>query len=81
MSKRYMTRKVIFVIALIFLISCSEQLTQEQQEYKEFCAETSGNWMKMSALKDGSPTGETCYGCMTDEKNHLCTKAEYEGFL
>ncbi len=69
------------LLALIMLASCStEQLTKEQQDYKKYCQETGGAWMKMSELKEGIPTGRTCYGCMPDEANHLCDRAEYEVF-
>jgi hypothetical protein len=71
----------LFLLALIILISCvPEQLTQEQQAYKDYCLSHDGAWMKMSELKDGHPTGNTCYGCMPDEKNHICTLEEYKTF-
>ncbi len=72
--------KTAIVIGLFLLIACTEQLTTEQQAYKEYCTSYSGAWMKMSELKEGQPTGKTCYGCMPDEKNHLCTQVEYEAF-
>ena len=71
--------KAQIVLICLMLIACTEiKLTPEQQTYKEYCAEKEGAWMKMSELKDGHPTGNTCYGCMPDEKNHICTKEEYE---
>jgi hypothetical protein len=70
-----------FSLAIILLTACTEQLTAEEQSYKEYCASHKGAWMKMSELKDGQPTGKTCYGCMPDEKNHLCTQQEYEAFV
>lgn len=72
--------KYLAVASLFLLIACAEQLTPEQNAYKEYCASHSGAWMKMSELHDGKPTGNTCYGCMPDEKNHLCTQQEYEAF-
>ena len=69
------------ILLLIILTACStETLTQEQLEYRDFCAQQGGAWMKMSELHDGHPTGKTCYGCMPDERNHLCSREEYEGF-
>ena len=77
-----MTRtNVLLLLVLMLLVACSQELTSEQQAYKEFCLENDGSWMKMSEMKDGSPTGRTCHGCMPDEKNHLCTRAEYEAVL
>lgn len=74
--------KRILALMFIILISCtSGQLTDKEQAYKGYCAEKGGAWMKMSELKDGQPTGKTCYGCMPDEKNHICTKEEYEEFV
>jgi hypothetical protein len=78
-----MMQKQLFLAGLfaLLLIACTEQLTVQEQAYKEYCAEKGGAWMKMSELKDGHPTGNTCYGCMPDEKNHICTKEEYEEFI
>jgi hypothetical protein len=74
--------KTPIIAIMIILASCSaESLTAEQQEYKDYCTAHNGAWMKMSELKDGHPTGKTCYGCMPDEKNHICTKEEYEEFI
>jgi len=74
--------KYILALLLVLLAACSpEQLTPEQQEYKDFCRDTDGMWMKMSPLLDGKVTGDPCYGCMPDEKNHLCTQAEYEAMI
>jgi hypothetical protein len=70
-----------FLLFLLLLSACAEQLTPEEQSYKEYCASHKGAWMKMSELKDGQLTGKTCYGCMPDEKNHLCTQQEYEAFV
>jgi len=71
----------IVVLALFLLVACSEPLTAEQEAYKSFCKETDGMWMKMAEMHEGEPTGRTCYGCMPDEENHLCTKEEYEAML
>ena len=74
--------KTLALLICLFLIGCTaEQLTAEQQSYKDYCVSHNGAWMKMSELKDGHPTGKTCYGCMPDEKNHICTKEEYEKFV
>jgi len=74
--------KTTLALICLLLISCTaEQLTQENQAYKEYCLSQNGAWMKMSELKDGVPTGKTCYGCMPDEKNHICTQQEYEEFM
>jgi len=66
------------LLCLVLLTACTEQLTAEQQTYKEYCFSHSGGWMKMSELHDGKPTGNTCYGCMPDNKNHICTLEEYK---
>ena len=76
-----MKRIFVLVLLLVFLNACEGNLTAEQQSYKEFCAEANGMWMKMSAMEDGKPTGESCYGCMPDEQNHFCTQEEYEAML
>ena len=73
-----MKKILLLLLLLVFLNACEGALTKEQQAYKEFCAEKNGMWMKMSAMEDGKPTVESCYGCMPDEKNHLCTQEEYE---
>ena len=71
-----------YALLLLMLASCAaEQLTIEQQTYKDYCTSHNGAWMKMSELKEGQPTGKTCYGCMPDEKNHICTQQEYEEFV
>jgi hypothetical protein len=80
-SKTQPSIQVLALTALLLLTACAEQLTPEEQEYKEFCKQQKGAWMKMSELKEGNPTGKTCYGCMPDEKNHICTKEEYEEFV
>ena len=68
-------------LALLLLVACSQPLTAAQEEYKSFCKETDGMWMKMAELHEGEPTGKSCYGCMQDEENHFCTKEEYEAML
>jgi hypothetical protein len=73
-----MKKSALLLIPLLLLIACSEQLTPEEQKYKEFCSEVEGMWMKMSPIEDGKVTGEPCYGCMPDEANHYCTQEEYE---
>ncbi len=71
-----------FILMIILLAGCAaEQISTEQQTYKEYCAEKGGAWMKMSELKEGKPTGNTCYGCMPDDKNHICMQQEYEEFI
>ena len=73
--------KTAVILALVLLAACAETLSAEQQEYKDYCQSHNGAWMKMSELKDGQPTGKTCYGCMPNEKNHICTQEEYEEFV
>ncbi|MBI4146218.1 hypothetical protein HY489_02675 [Candidatus Woesearchaeota archaeon] len=68
-------------LLLTLLLACSTTLTPEEQSYKELCTKNNHAWMRMSELKDGHPTGNTCYGCMPDEKNHLCSKEEYDALL
>jgi len=75
-----MKREMIFLI-LFFLAGCSQELTAEQQAFKERCVGAEHQWMKMSEMKDGMMVGEPCYGCMADEKTHLCTQIEYEEYL
>src|SRR5574341_1078139 len=69
------------LLLFVLLVACTERLTSEEQTYKEFCIEHKGAWMKMTELKDGKPVGPACYGCMPDEKNHICTQQEYEEFV
>ncbi|MEM3154575.1 MAG: hypothetical protein QW165_03370 [Candidatus Woesearchaeota archaeon] len=73
--------KYLAIASFFLLIACAEQLTPDEQAYKEYCASQKGAWMKMPELHEGKPTGKICYGCMPDEKNHLCTQAEYEEFV
>lgn len=56
-----MEKKAIIIIALLVLTGCAEKLTPEEQTYKEYCLSHNGDWMKMSELKEGKPTGITCY--------------------
>ncbi len=83
-TKQYTGRGIVLILTVLLLVmltACEEALTPEQQEYKDLCSQTNGMWMKMSELKDGKPVGPSCYGCMTDESNHYCTKEEYEAVL
>jgi len=74
--------KQLALIALLILVACSKApLTFEQQSFKELCSSKSHQWMKMSEMKEGTMTGPPCYGCMPDEKTHLCTQEEYEAHL
>lgn len=74
---RFKRLGMLFILGIL-LTACTEQLTKEEQTYKDYCLQTRGAWMKMSELKEGMPTGKTCYGCMPDEKNHVCTQEEYK---
>ncbi len=68
-----------FFVALLLLAACAkEHLTQEQMAFKEKCIADGHQWMKMSEMKDGMMSGPPCYGCMADEKNHICTQQAYE---
>ncbi len=69
--------KLLAIATLIALLACTVQLTPEQQEFKTICAEHNDPWMKMSEMKNGFVIGKPCYGCMPDEKNHICTQEEY----
>jgi hypothetical protein len=71
----------LLILPMLLMACTAEKITTEDQTYKEYCAEKGGAWMKMSELKDGKPTGNTCFGCMPDEKNHICTQQEYEEFI
>ena len=71
--------KTAIVMLLLLLIACStEVLTPEQQAYKELCMKHHNAWMLMSAMNDGKIVGQPCYGCMPDEKNHICDMDEYQ---
>jgi hypothetical protein len=72
--------KAAIVLLILFAACSAEHLTIEQQTYKDYCLSHNGAWMKMTELKEGMPVGPACYGCMPDEKNHLCTQQEYEEF-
>ncbi len=70
------------MLLLIFLISCSaESLTTEQTHYREICLTNGDSWMKMPETTDGQITGPSCYGCMPNVKNHLCSLKEYDAYL
>jgi len=69
-------------LLLMGLLACStEQISNEQSLFKEKCLANGHQWMKMSEIKDGMMTGPPCYGCMPDEKNHICTQEEYEAYV
>lgn len=71
-------------LALVFLLliaACAaETLTLEQAEFKKICAENNDPFMLMSETKNGQVVGPACYGCMPDERNHICTLEEYRRF-
>jgi len=74
--------KQLALIALLILVACStEQLSNEQAIFKEKCLADGNQWMKMSEMKEGTMTGPPCYGCMPDEKSHICSQAEYEAHV
>ena len=75
------TMKLYYALVFLLLVACSQPLTAEQEVYKSYCGETDGMWMKMAELHNGEPTGTSCYGCMPDEENHLCTQEEYEAMI
>ncbi len=67
---------------LLFLFACAQEpLTAGQEAFKEICQSKGHQWMKMSEMKEGMMTGKPCYGCMPDEKTHICAKTEYEAYL
>lgn len=68
------------LLLLLFLVGCTTTLTQEQQAFKETCVQHGDLWMEMSEMKNGFVVGKPCYGCMPDEKNHICTQEEYLTF-
>ncbi len=72
------TKLSLTILLLAMLMACTEQLTPEQQAYMEYCFSHNGAWMKMNELKDGKIIGPPCFGCMPDEKNHICTLEEYK---
>ncbi|RJQ22101.1 hypothetical protein C4580_01350 [Candidatus Woesearchaeota archaeon] len=68
-------------LLLLILAACAEeQLTSEQQEYKSLCDQDNNPWMLMNEMKDGKIIGPSCYGCMPNERNHICTREEYKTF-
>jgi len=70
------------IFCLLMLAACTtEQLTAEQQHFKERCIEDGNQWMKMSEMKEGMMTGPPCDGCMPDGKTHICTQQEYEEYV
>lgn len=76
------SRMVICLFFAFLLAGCApEQLTPDEAAYEQFCEQTNGAWMKMSEMKDGKVVGPSCYGCMPDDKNHLCTQQAYEAYL
>ena len=69
------------ILLLLFLISCStESLTTELANYREVCLTNGDGWMKMPETIDGQITGTSCYGCMPNVKNHLCSLKDYEAY-
>ncbi len=69
-------------LLLLLLIACAQEpLTSEQTTFKEMCIAKGHQWMKMSEMKEGMMTGKPCYGCMPDEKTHICTQTEYEEYI
>ncbi len=51
------------------------------QNFEQICRDTGDQWMKMIPIKDGRVTSELeCFGCMPDEKNHICNLNEYLTF-
>jgi len=74
--------KTAALLTLLLLSACAQvRLSQEQMELKEMCLSKGHQWMKMSEMKEGMITGSPCYGCMPDEKSHICNQAEYEAYV
>ena len=74
--------KAMAIVCLaLFLVSCaSNEFTTEDANFREVCLTNGDGWMKMSETKEGQVTGPSCYGCMPDAKNHLCSLQDYEDF-
>lgn len=73
-----MKKIVSLVMLALFLAACSENLTPEQQEYKDYCKSEQGDWHKMNEMREGTVVGEPCYGCMRDHSNHYCSMDEFK---
>jgi|SRR3989344_5506352 len=72
-------KTVITVMFLLVLVSCaSNDFTTEDANFREACLTNGDGWMKMSQTTDGQITGPSCYGCMPNAKNHICSLSEYE---
>lgn len=61
------------LLLLLLLTACGRQLTVQEQDFKQQCQSEGRMWMYMDEMHDGKVTGPACYGCMKDEKNHVCS--------
>lgn len=62
------------------VISKQNQLTSSPN-FEQICKDNGHPWMKMEPMKDGRFTSNSaCFGCMPDEKNHICNLEEYLNF-
>lgn len=83
---------IIYVLALYVLVpaispavysntvSKATQLTPPSN-FERICENNGDSWMKMKPMKDGKfVSNSECFGCMPDEKNHICSISEYLNF-
>lgn len=77
-----MQSKITMILLLLLLSACAPKLTPQQEDFKKLCESNKHMFMKMTPIKDGFPTGDpACYGCMPDQKNHVCDVEEYKGLI
>jgi len=63
---------LLLIIGLILISGCSKSNSIDI-EFKEFCKQHNGVWMKMEPTINGEPTGESaCNGCMLENGDHIC---------
>ena len=72
-------RKIALI--LFFLVSCSDNFTTQDADFRELCLTRGDDWMIMPETIDGRVTGSSCYGCMPNQRNHICKRDQYEAYI
>ncbi|MEK6948039.1 MAG: hypothetical protein AABX19_02235 [Nanoarchaeota archaeon] len=73
-----MFKKILFILFVVFLVSCSKKSYDEGDlEYKKVCESKGYEWMEMYEMRNDTPISKTiCFGCMVNG-NHICTLQEF----
>ncbi len=72
----------IILVSVIFASACTTQSQQSGlKEFEDLCKSNGHMWMEMEEMRDGEFAGDMCFGCMSDNENHICDMEEYKEFI